>query len=216
MIKKIKDKALELILAGYLAFNGIASADDTKPSKPEPVKPVTSVLLSAIAGDDSKVEARTEVVIRKLPLNADLFVVGENRDSKDFYKFRAQALPLKYGFLQAGVVGQHTGITGIDPFNELGFVVRTVGKPTKNSFLKNDIRYFPDTGSFDGYVFGHTKRFFLDTLWKYNTQSNKGFIRPGANINITKNISVGVEGKISGDFKDLQKNYVGIRANLRF
>jgi hypothetical protein len=211
MIQTIKDKALELMLIGTALFGGIAHAEESIPKKPKP-----SVLLTEVVAEDKKPLSRAEVFIKDLPAKSDLFVVGETQDGKDFYKLRWQSVPLKYKNLGLGGFAQYLGKTGVEGKEQAGLVMRLTGKPFKRSFAKADTRYFPETKDIEGKYFIDSQKIFADMLWKVNIPTKKGFFRPGVDYKITKNISVGVEAKVSGELGNLKENYVGFRTNLRF
>ncbi len=129
---------------------------------------------------------------------------------------KIEALPIEYGPLGVGAVWQQVDGTNFEAHREAGAVVRIKGKPTENTFAKADTRYFPETNTVEGYAFVDRKRFFADCLWGYNTETGTGSYRTGIDFKLTKNVSAGVEAKLTGKIDELKEDYAGVRLKLSF
>lgn len=199
------------ILAWALAFMPLTQAGESK--KPLVAKP--SIVATHIHNESANPINRLEV-FGKLPLSSDFYAIGESQDDSDFYKLRVQALPLSYGAFSVGAVAQHVNGNKFSEHNEYGIVTRVQGKPTEKSFGKLDLRYFPDRETIDGYGFIDTNRVFLDCLGSYDHETGNGFVRPGIDIKLGKNVSLGLETKFSGYRSNLDKQYFGLRGKVSF
>jgi len=220
MIKKIyqtiKKKTMGFLLAGSLLVGSLGQTG-CRLSKIE-LNPTsqTTVKLTEIVADEQKPRARTEFLVNKLPVNSDVYILLENNNNIDFYKLRAQCIPIEDKNFGIGIAAQHVDGTTFPAHNEIGLVMRLKGKPTGDSFVKSDIRYFPTTNVIDTYTFLDTKKVFVDFLGSYNIETGKTMLRQGIDYKFNKKISAGLEAKFSGESSDLEKDYVGIRACIKF
>ena len=208
-------KAIQIGLVAALSYLPL-SANANSELEQKAKTPKTSVTLTEIAADGEKPLTRAEVLALDLPLNTDLYISREDKGDFNFYKMRAQVAPFKYSFLEAGIAGQHVDSSNFDSFQEAGPLLRVKAKPTKNSFVKLDTRYFPEKEALDGYWFAKFKDVTADCLWRYDLDDDTGFFRPGLDYNLTKNLVIGLEGRVEGPIDGLEKKYAGVRARIRF
>ncbi len=162
---------------------------------------------------------RTEGVVTKLPLNSDSYLTWEHRGTTDFYKLRAQSLPLRHSPLSAGITAQHVQSTNGKKsgfHDEVGLVGRINGKIARDFSGKADVRYFPETGEIDTYSFTSGPEVFADVLGSYNTKTGSGFLRPGIEYAINEKMTAGFEGKLAGPFGKMRIDYFGLRTKVNF
>lgn len=162
---------------------------------------------------------RTEGVVTKLPLNSDSYMVWEHQGATDFYKLRAQSLPLRHGPFSLGGTAQHVQSTNGKKsgfHDEVGLVGRINGKIAGDFSGKADIRYFPEAGEIDTYAFTSGPKVFADVLGSYNTKTGSGFLRPGIEYAIIKRLTAGFEGKFAGPFGKMRADYFGLRTKVNF
>lgn len=209
---KIKQILQTTILAGIIGASVIA--EEVKANILSQIqKP--SVVLTRIQNDGAEPINRIEIA-GKLPYNLDYYGLAQEQADVDFYKARLQFVPLGYSNFGLGAVVQHKNSNSFPEQNVWGIVGRLQGKPTKQSFGKIDLRYFPDKETFDWYGFLDTPRVFADCLGDYSPKTKRGFIQPGIDFKFGKTFSLGLEAKFTGEPSDLEKKYVGIRAKLKF
>ena len=190
-------------LLGYIA---VANANDLK----------TDLILRGVATEDQKPITSAELLVRGLPVKSDFYAVKDGAKGNEYYKFRTQSVPLEYGIVGLGIAGQYVDGTKFEEHQEVGPVLRLKGKPTEKTFAKSDLRWFPERNEIDGYMFFDSPWAFADCLWKYNFEKDSGAFRPGIDAKITDNVSIGLEGKFVGRIDEMQKDYVGVRAGVRF
>lgn len=212
--------AVTAILAPNVAYaqdelaNIQPAQDELAKDAKQPLK--ANITQTEVVAKGQKPISRNEILVNKLPLNSDIYFVWENKGNNDFYKLRAQIIPFKYRLFELGVAAQHVDGTAFDAHNELGLVTRIKRKPSKDSFAKIDLRYFPSKDSLDTYALFSNKSVFADLLGSYNLKTNKAMFRLGIDRKINKDLSVGLEGKFSGKIENLKENYVGLRAKINF
>jgi hypothetical protein len=198
-----------LMLAGLVGVSTLGKAEET----PKIQKP--AVVITRVQNEEAKPVNRIEIA-GKLPYNLDYYGTAEEQGDVDFYKARLQCVPLKYGNFGLGATIQHKNSNMFSEQNDWGLVARLQGKPTKSTFGKLDLRYFPDKETFDWYGFVDSEKLFLDCLGDYNADKGTGFIRPGVDLKLGDNFLVGLEGKFAGEPSNLDTKYFGIRFKLRF
>ena len=207
----MKNKIKTLIgslLVGATAFMPMQTRAEEKPS--------TCLQLTGIATESGKPLSRAEVIMNGMPLTSDAYILGEHRGENDFYKFKGQIVPFNYKWLGLGIAGQHIDGTNFDAHQEAGAVLRFKGKPTEKSFTKLDFSYFPKTDIVDTYSFFSSPRIYADLLGTYNTETKSTMLRPGIDVKLGKNYSLGLEAKFSGEIDDLEQDYIGIRGKIKF
>lgn len=175
----------------------------------------TSVIQSQVVAENNKPITRTEVFVNKLPNNSNLYGVREQKGSNVFSKLRFQSLPISLGDFNLGLVSQYTKVTNSPEHAENGLVLRYVD-PGQNSLFKSEFRYLPTENTLDTYTFLKARKMFYDVLGAINVKTNKGFIKPGIDYQISDKTSVGVETKLSGDFSDLNHKYTGFKIKRKF
>jgi hypothetical protein len=198
-----------LILAGLVSVSTLAKAEET----PKIQKP--AVVVTRVQNEGAEPINRIEIT-GKLPYNFEYYGTAEEQGSVDFYKARLQCVPLTYQNFSLGATIQHKNSNMFSEKNDWGLVTRIQGKPTKTTFGKLDLRYFPDKETIDWYGFIDSKRLFLDCLGDYNVEKGTGSIRPGIDFKCGYSFSVGLEGKFAGEPSDLDTKYIGARLKLRF
>jgi len=221
-------------MVGALAYLPMANAEEVLAEKKEAPKEEVKVepkveeaaakapkvkvsgLLAQIVAEGQKPTTRTQVIIKNLPYNTDGFITAQHQGSNDFYKFRTQTAPLKYDIVSLGGILQHVDGTEFDAHQEAGILLRLSGNPTENSFAKSDFRYFPTRGDLGGKMLFDSEKVFADLLWNYNFNTDNAFFRPGVEYKLGKNVLLGLEGKVSGEIKDMKTDYVGLRGTARF
>jgi hypothetical protein len=214
MTNEVLNRTKAAILSGLISAGSMAGEVANK-VKAYCAEATPTAVLTRVQNDEAEPVNRLEV-LGQLPGNLDYYGMAEEQGDSNFWKARAQWLPLKKGPLSFGVVGQHMNGSKFPEHNEAGPVVRLSGKPVKGLFGKLDLRYFPDRESFDWYGLLNSKRFYADCLGVYNHETEKGFVRPGLDIKLGKDFSVGVEGKLAGHKDDLRQKYVGVRVKKKF
>lgn len=171
--------------------------------------------LTGIVANDQAI-ARGEVLARNLPANSDVYVTDEYNADSNFFKARAQVVPLKCGPVSLGLAAQYADGSDFTGNGEAGVVIRVAGKLPKDMFGKSDIQYFPEANKLEGYAFISSKNALADVLWKHGFDDGSGFVRPGFDWKLGKKVSIGVEGKFAGKCRDLQTKYVGGRVKVSF
>lgn len=160
--------------------------------------------------------SRSKVLVNGLPYGLDFFGLWKNQAKNNIYKLRAQTIPLNHGPFGAGVAAQHVDGTKFEvAHEEAGLVGRIQGKPSKGSFVKTHLRYFPsqDLIDTDGiFVLGP---FGADLLGSYNLKTGVLTLESGIEYKIG-NFAIGVEGKLSRNTPGPAKNYAGLRAKCSF
>ena len=207
----MESRIIQIVFVAIMLIGGAAQADESADSGRK-----AAFALSQIMIDKQAPISRSEVWAWDMFLNSDLYVVTQSQNKHDMYKVRLQALPLATTHIAAGVVVQHLGVTGIAPSDMTGMVVRLQGKPCVGCFVKADTRYFPSKKFADGYIVGGSRHMFIDLLWQYDTNTEKGLLRPGVDYRFTRNVSLGLEGGYVGKFSSLTRSYAGIRLKVRF
>lgn len=206
LVAKGKKVAAGAVLTGALMFGSSAEA----------AEPKTSLSLSEIASFGQIPILRLESYTSGLPGNSDFYNVWENQDDNDFYLSRLQTFPLKYKNFGLGLVAQHIDGTNFDAHDELGLATMFFGKPTKSSFAKGTLRYFPTRDMLSGYGILDTKKIFADLVASYNTKSKNASFTLGVDFKLPSDWYLGLEIKMSGRFGDLKKNSVGLRLRKNF
>ena len=171
---------------------------------------------------NGQVSTETQVIGSNILKHGDINVLwihksaNENNNASDFYKFRGQFLPVKYKGMSAGITAQHVDGTAFPAHSETGIVTRLSGK-IKGNFGKIDVRYFPETNTFDTYGFinfnlGKRMKMFADFLADYNHKTNNGSLRPGLYYKVNDHLTIGarykfpiIDGKISIPKKEEKK-----------
>ena len=212
MINTIKRKILPLILAGgllSLSGNAVKAEENAKPN------PKVNASITRIETDQNQGINRAEIMVRDLPFNSDIYTIFEDYGDSYFNKSRIQSIPIRTDNLGLGIAAQHKTSSFFDPYSQIGVAGRVQGSPTKKSFGKIDLRYFPKEKDLEAYAFLDTKRFYFDIVTGYNIDSKNAFVMPGVDYKIHKNVSMGLETSLSGKDK-LEKDYVGLRLKLNF
>jgi len=154
--------------------------------------PKTTLSQSAVVQEQEPIH-RFELLSRDLPMNSDVYGTWETQGDKELHKLRAETLPISYKGLSLGAVGQHVEEAPLE--NELGIIGRVAGKINDDTFGKFDVRYFPQSDNVDSYALIKNGKFFADEFSMYNLNTNKGFIRVGADYKIAENFAAGAEFK---------------------
>ncbi len=175
----------------------------------------TDPVLTGIVADNQAI-ARGELLARNLPANSDVYVTDECNADSNFFKARAQVVPVKCGPVSFGLAAQYVDGSNFTGNAEIGAVVRVAGKLPKGMFGKSDIQYFPEANKLEGYAFISSKNALADALWKHGFDEGAGFVRLGFDRKLGKKVSIGVEGKFAGKCSDLQTKYVGGRLKVNF
>ena len=159
MANKIKST----VLAGLISVGAVAGELQERVGSmiSGPHKP--NVVLTRVEPDKEKTRQHVQY-FQKLPLDLDLYGIAQEQADSDFYKARLQWIPLKEGPLSLGIAGQYVNGSNFPEHTELGIASRLQGKPTKDTFGKIDLRYFPDRETFDSYGFLTGKKIYADCL----------------------------------------------------
>jgi hypothetical protein len=211
-MKNIKKRFALLALAGSLLFGG----SPVNGEEQEKTSPKGNAYVTRIQTDKGAGINRIETTLNGLPLNSDTYTIFEDYEDGYYGKVMLQTLPLKIGNASFGATAQRKFASFLpDSKNQLGLVGRIQGCPTKHSFGKIDVRYFPKKKEFDTYGFIDTKKIYIDILASHNLDSKKSFVLPGIDYKINPKLSVGLEASLSGTGK-LDKDYIGARLKLSF
>lgn len=216
-IKNHYGKILNVAAMIVASLAAQAMAAEVKQATTTAIK--TTITQTELLVKDQDAISRSEVVANGLPLNSDVYFLGEIQGKNELYKLRAQTLPLSYGLFSLGISGQHVEQVSADKVvahEEMGIVGRIMGKPSESTFAKADMRYFPSENMADSYAFLGSKRIFLDELSSYNPETQQAMLRLGIDYKINKNFSIGIEEKFSGSIQDLRAKYTAIRAKATF
>lgn len=199
-------KAIIAVAAILIAvISGISYAETTASGK-----------LMGIFPDLGKPGVRGELLIKGLPLNSDIYVTGEHF-ADYFYKTRVQSSFLKLtNNISLGAAAEHVDGTSFAAHQEIGGLVRLVGHPIESVFAKLDVRYWPEIDTLDMYGFVDSTKFFAELLGSYNTETECLMLRPAVDFKVTKNVFIGMEVKITGELKNLDTVYTGLRAGISF
>ena len=160
---------------------------------------------------------RAEVIGVNLPINGDFYGVIEHNmySGGDCYKLRFQAMPIASQHFSVGIAGQTAGVIGKSSSTDLGGVLRYQNKQP-DSNIKMDLRFFPATHTIDHYAIWEQKTIFVDSLGAYNTETRKWSERLGLDYKLSKDASVGLEGRIDGGPNGSFGRYLGVRGSLKF
>lgn len=202
-------KTLKKIMMGLALISGLYSGSTYSQQNAEPIK--ASAAQTALISEDQRTLHRTELMLSKMPANSDVYMILEQKENSEVYKIRGQALPITTGPVSLGVTAQH--VYSKKPTNDYGIVARLQGKIGDVS-AKADFRGFK-SNTYDGYMFGSLREVFIDMLWSYDANTGKMMFRSGVDYRITDNISVGIEGKVSGKIESMNTNYAALRIGVK-
>lgn len=179
-----------------------------------PIK-INNTLTAATTNKDYNI-TREEMLVKNLPANSDIYLVAEQFKANKFFKARLQVMPLSTGPFSFGITGKYTYFNSKNDVDH-GIVARLQGKPTKETFGKVDIRYFPDSETFTIYGFLDSKNWFFDILLgSYNHETQQTSLLPGIDYKINSHLSVGIETKLTGKDLKLNDRYFGGRLKINF
>ena len=204
-----KKGLISLMVAGTLCFHSINA------QKPKPTIKA-NIIQTEVVSEKKKPISRTEILLKIPQLKSDLVFLNEYQNGKDYNKARIQILPFEYKNISLGIAGKHYSLTGKDPKNALGLVGRIIAKPTKKSFFKSDIRYFPKEKILSTKTFLDTNKVFYDFIGSYNLENRTVKLIPGIDYKVTKNIFLGIEAKLKGQLKHLKKDYLGLKFGIKY
>ena len=159
---------------------------------------------------------RTEVLMKDMPANTDAYIVFEHQGEGNFYKLRAQALPLSYSLLSAGGAVQH--VNGGVPREEIGAVLRAKGNIANKLFAKADFQYYPKRNVIESYEFLDGKiagiDMFADNLGSYDSKNGSFSLRTGADYKASDKFWIGIEGKTNSNNGKATLDYIGARVSV--
>jgi len=176
----------------------------------------TSGKLTAVMAGDHDPLYRGEMFISGLSWNSDIYGVGETYGGKDFYKVRAQALPVKAGDVRLGPVIQRVDGHNSPPRNDMGIALKITGRPTKNSRGFLEVRVFPESDTFDAFGKVTSGKWLGDLLVNYNSETGRYSFRPGIESQVSHQYSLGLEAKYNGGPGGGDWDYLGVRLTGKF
>ncbi len=174
------------------------------------------VKLTGVAHDNGKPISRLETMM-DLPVNGDLYIVAEHTDETDLYRIRPQIFPLmtEDKTIGLGIAASHLDHPFAGVMQGVGPAL-TLRKKDENGFVRMDARYFNEQDLLDVYAFFQNDKVFADLLMFYDTAHGKAnVLRPGVDVRINDNLSVGLEMNAQGPLDDLEKIYIGPRLKLQ-
>ncbi len=174
------------------------------------------ISLTGVGREGQKPLARLETIV-DLPVKGDMYILAEHTDETNLYKIRPQIFPLMNdeGTIGLGIAASHLDHPVAGVAQGIGPAV-TLRKKAEKGFARLDARYFSGQDLLDVYTFFQNDKVFADLLMLYNTKQGEASVfKPGIEIRINKNLSVGVEMCAHGPVDDLEKAYAGPRVKLQ-
>ncbi len=211
--QKIANTGRAIALLGAAALSALTGGGCGFPEIKTPTISGKATVVHPRQGDSIE---RVEGFVKNLPYNSDVFLLNEERARARLSKVRLSAYPLHNNNVGLGGAVQYVSGSSFRSHHESGPSAYIQGKPTQNSFGKLTGWYFPETNTVDFYGLLDTKRFYADVLGAHNTRTKATWVRPGLDYKISKNWSIGVEGKWVGKNGKLKRDYAGVRAGFRF